>query len=142
MAERFDSSKLDWKSYNLGVIMGFAECVGAGVKKLALSASMIREKYDSIIEDTKLIAIENGVKLYTDEDFLETILFPAAYTRGKVVIHLYLDQSTNDEYLALKEKRRKHEEAGTLTDAVQNELAWGLGRLLSYSDEAIERRLK
>ena len=142
MTERFDSSKLDWRSYNLGVIMGFAECVGAGVKKLALSASMTRERYETIIEDVKLIAKENATMLYTDDDFLETILFPAEYTRGKIVIHLYLDQETNDEYLALKEKKRTHEEKGILSDQVKHELAWGLGKLLSYSDEAIERRLK
>jgi hypothetical protein len=142
MTERFDSSKLDWKSYNLGVIMGFAECVGAGVKKLGLSASMSSDEYDMIIDDVKLIAKDNRVLLYTDEDFLETVLFPAAYTRGKTVIHIYQNQSTNDEYLELHDKKRMHEAAGTLTDEIQRELAWSLGRLLSYSDEAIQRRLK
>ena len=138
----FDSSKLDWVSYNLGVIVGFAECVGAGVKKIALSASMTREQYESIKDDVKLIAEENHSKLYIDEDFLETLLFPAEYTRGKVVIHLFKDQKINDEYLALKDKKRKHEGEGTYTMDVQREVAWAFGRLLSYDDEAIERRFK
>ena len=72
---QFDSSKLDWVSYNLGVIQGFAECVGSGVKKIALSASMTRKQYDSVIEDVKLIAKENYSKIYVDESFLETLLF-------------------------------------------------------------------
>lgn len=138
----FDSSKLDWVSYNLGVIVGFAECVGAGVKKIALSASMTREQYDSIKEDTRLIAEENHSKLYVDEDFLETLLFPAEYTTGKIVIHIYKDQKNNDEYLALKEKKKNHEVAGTYTMDVQREVAWAFGRLLSYDDEAINRRFE
>jgi len=138
----FDSSKLDWISYNLGVIVGFAECVGAGVKKIALSASMTREQYDSIKEDTKLIAVENHSKLYVDDEFLETLLFPAEYTKGKIVIHIFKDQEINDEYLALKEKKKTHEAAGTYTMDVQREVAWAFGRLLSYNDEAINRRFE
>ena len=138
----FDSSKLDWVSYNLGVIVGFAECVGAGVKKIALSASMTWEQYESIKDDVKRIAEENHSKFYVDDDFLETLLFPAEYTRGKVVIHLYKEQKINDEYLALKDKKRKHEDEGTYTKDVQREVAWAFGRLLSYDDEAIERRFK
>ena len=138
----FDSSKLDWVSYNLGVIVGFAECVGAGVKKIALSASMTWEQYESIKDDVKRIAEENHSKFYVDDDFLETLLFPAEYTRGKVVIHLYKEQKINDEYLALKDKKRKHEDEETYTKDVQREVAWAFGRLLSYDDEAIERRFK
>jgi len=137
---QFDSSKLDWVSYNLGVIQGFAECVGAGVKKIALSASMTRKQYDSVIEDVKLIAKENYSKIYVDESFLETLLFPVEYTSGKIVIHIYKDQRINDEYLALKEKKRKHEATGTYTMDIQREVAWTFGKLLSYSDEAITRR--
>ena len=138
----FDSSKLDWVSYNLGVIQGFAECVGSGVKKIALSASMTREQYETIIENTKLIAKDNHSKLYVDEDFLETLLFPPEYTRGKIVIHIYKDQTVNDEYLSLKEKKRKHEAAGTYTMETQHEVAWAFGRLLSYDDEGIKRRFE
>jgi len=39
--------------------------------------------------------------------------------------------------VALRERKSRHAEAGTLTDEVETEIAWGLGRLLSYSDEAI-----
>lgn len=138
----FDSSKLDWISYNLGVIQGFSECVGAGVKKLALSASMSREQYESVIENVKLIAKDNYSKIYVDENFLETLLFPVEYTRGKIVIHIFKDQEINEEYLKLKEKKKKHELDGTYTMEVQREIAWAFGKLLSYSDEAIKRRYK
>jgi hypothetical protein len=138
----FDSSKLDWVSYNLGIIVGFAECVGAGIKKIALSASMTHEQYESIKEDVKLIAVENHSKLYVDNNFLETLLFPAEYTKGKIVIHIYKDKKINDEYLALKEKKKTHEKAGTYTMDVQREVAWTFGKLLSYDDEAINRRFE
>ena len=77
-----------------------------------------------------------------DRDFLETRLFNPEYTRGKMVIHLAAEGATIDEYEALKERRRGHLEAGTLTEEAKLEIARGLGRLLSYSDESIQSLLE
>jgi hypothetical protein len=76
-----------------------------------------------------------------DDDFLETRLFDPEHTRGKRVIHIASEQATIDEYKALREEKRRCAEEGTLTDEVEIEIARGLGRLLSYSDEAIEKLL-
>jgi hypothetical protein len=73
-----------------------------------------------------------------DRDFLETRLFNPGYTRGKMVIHLAAERATIDEYEALKERKRGHLEAGTLTEEVELEIARGLGHLLSYSHESIQ----
>lgn len=139
---KFDRSKLDWKSYQLGVISAFAEVVDNGCKRLALSSPMTREQFESVIDDARLIAGERGLILYVDDDFLETILFDHEPIRGKTVIHILAEQATVDEYLGLKEKKRRHAEAGTLTGDVEHEVAWGLGRLLSYDDDSIKRLLK
>jgi hypothetical protein len=139
---RFDLDKLDRRSYNLGMIYAFAEVVGSGVKRLGLSPPLTEEEYESVIDDTRLIADEYGVTLHTDRDFLETLLFNPEYTRGRIVIHLADSGETLDEYLRLKERKRRLEEAGELTRAKAEEIARGLGALLSYSEEAIERLLE
>lgn len=139
---KFDRSKLDWRSYQLGVISAFAEVVDNGCKRLALSSPMTREQFDSVIDDTRLIAEERDLILHVDDDFLKTILFDHEPIRGKTVIHIVAEQATVDEYTGLKEKKRRHQEAGTLTDDVEHEIAWGLGRLLSYDDESIKDLLR
>jgi hypothetical protein len=137
----FDSSKLDRRSYNLGMIYAFAEAVGSGVKRLGLSPPLTEEEYDEVIDDTKLIAEEYGVTLHTDRDFLETLLFNPEYTRGRIVIHLADSGETVDEYLRLKEWKRRLETSVELTRAREEEIARRLGALLSYSEEAVERLL-
>ena len=58
------------------------------------------------------------------------------------MIHLAAEGATIEEYEALKEMRRGHLEAGTLTDEAELEIARGLGRLLSYSEESIKSLLE
>jgi len=137
-----DKREIDWRSYQLGVIAAFAEVVDNGCKRLALSSPMTREQFDSVIEDAREIAAKRGLILHIDDDFLETILFDHTPIRGKTVIHIVAEQATVDEYLGLKEKKRKHREAGALNEEVELEVAWGLGRLLSYDDDSIKRLLK
>ena len=120
----------------------FAEVVDNGCKRLALSSPMTREQFASVIEDIREIAAKRDLILHVDDEFLETILFDHEPIRGKTVIHIVAEQATVDEYLGLKEKKQKHREAGTLNKEVELEVAWGLGRLLSYDDDSIKRLLK
>jgi hypothetical protein len=135
---RFDSGALDQRSYQLGMIYAFAEMVGSGVKRLALSPALTEAQFGLIIQEVRLIAEEYNLILHIDNDFLETRLFNPGYTKGKIVIHLAAERATIDEYEALKERKRGHLEAGTLTEEVELEIARGLGLLLSYSDESIQ----
>ena len=139
---RFDSSKLHTRSFNLGMIYAFVEVVASGCKRLALSPTLTQRQLEEIWEDVNLIAKEYSVVLYIDEDFMTTRLFNPEYTRGKLVIHLAAKQETIDEYRLLREKKNKHRIDGTLDEKVEQELAWGLGRLLSYSDDAIKGLLE
>jgi hypothetical protein len=124
------------------MIYAFAEVVGSGVKRLGLSPPLTETEYESVIDDTRLIAEEYGVKLYTDRDFLETLLFNPEYTRGRTVIHLADSRETLDEYLRLKERKRRLEESGELTRMKEEEIARSLGALLSYSEETVNRLLE
>ena len=133
----FDSGTLDQRSYQLGMIYAFAEIVGSGCKRLALSPTLTVEQFDAIWDDVEFIAEEYGLILGIDDDFLVTRLFNPEYTRGKRVINIAAKQETLDEYRRLKELKRRSLEEGALTEEMELQLAWGLGRLLSYSDEAI-----
>jgi hypothetical protein len=133
----FDSSVLDQRSYQLGMIYAFAEIVGSGCKRLALSPTLTGDQFDAIWDDVKLIAEEHSLILNIDDDFLVTRLFNPEYSRGKRVIHIAAERETLGEYGRLKELRKCSLEGSVLTEEVELELAWGLGRLLSYSDEAI-----
>ena len=139
---KFDNSNLDKRSFQLGMIYAFAEVVGSGVKRLGLSPPLTEEEYESLIDDLRDIAKEYNVVLHTDRNFLETLLFNPEYTRNKTVIHLAESQKTVDEYLRLKERKRWLEESGELTRALEEEIARGLGALLSYSEETIEKLLE
>ena len=133
---------VDWRSHQLGAIAAFAEVVDNGCKRLALSSPMTGEQFDSVIDGIQEIAGIRGLILHVDDEFLETVLFDHEPIRGKTVIHVVAEQATVDEYNGLKEKKRLHREAGTLTEDVELEIAWGLGRLLSYDDDSIRRLLK
>lgn len=139
--QQFDSSVLDQRSFQLGMIYAFSEAVGSGVKSLALSPPLSREGLNDIYDDVKLIAEEFNLKLYVDDDFLTTKLFNPDYTKNKLVIHIAAEKKTINMYKALREKKRIHIRNVTLTDEIEQELARSLGYLLSYSDEAIERLL-
>lgn len=137
-----DKREIDWRSHQLGAMTAFAEVVDNGCKRLALSSPMTREQFDSVIDDIREIAAKRALILHVDDEFLETVLFDHEPIRGKTVIHIVAKQATVDEYLGLKEKKMRHAEAGTLTDDVEHEVAWGLGRLLSYDDDSIKQLLK
>lgn len=136
--DKFDPGKLDARSYQLGMIYAFAEMVASGCKRMALSPALTKHHLESIIHQARQIAREYDLILDVDSDFLTTKLFNPEYTRGKIVIHIAAEQAVIDEYKALKEYKKRHVENGTLTDEIEVDIAWKLGRLLSYSDEAIE----
>ena len=139
--QRFDTSKLDKQTFDLGMIYAFTECVASGVKKIGLSPPQTEKELESIIEDVKLITGEYSVTYFVDHDFLETLLFNPEYTRGKIVIHLAENLKAVQDYKALREEKNKHVKNGTLTKKVEETIAWRLGKLLSYSDEAIKNLL-
>lgn len=127
---------IDPPSYNLGGIGAFAEMVGAGVKKLALSAPLDPEEMDIIVEEAERIAANHGVEIYREEDFLVTELFSASLTEGKHVL-LICNESTRQEYMALKTRKEQLVDAGQYDAGARVEIARRMGELLSYSEEKI-----
>ena len=134
---RQEQSVIDRRSYILGGIGAFAEMVGAGVKKLALSAPMKPEEMDTLIEDARRIAAENRAEITREEDFLVTDLFPAEITEGLLITK----GSTKQEYFDLKDEKRRLVQSGAYVGAAREAIARRMGRLLSYPEERIDELL-
>lgn len=133
-----DSKMIDQRSYQLGGINTFAEIVDLGIKKMALSPPLSPKAMDDIMNDVERIAADHHVELYRETDFLVTDLYPASVTDGKQVLIIY-QGSTLDEYLGLKARKKELIEAGKYTDTWRRDIAFGMGRLLSYPDSKIEQ---
>ena len=130
-------SGIDDRSYQLGIIGGFAEVVRLGVKTLALSEVMSPEEMDGMIEDIDVIAERNEVQTWRETDFLVTDLYPADVAAGKHVMLIYTGD-TLDRYLAIKADKAALQAAGNYEGAERDEIARRFGRLLSYPESVID----
>lgn len=125
-------------SYYAGTISTSAEFVSYGCKKLALSTTMSDEELSVLLPHAEQKAREYGIPIYVEKDLLVTELFSSTIALGKTVILFAYNQDVLDEYFALKELRKKAVKEGRLEET-EKEIAWRFGRLLSYTDETIER---
>ena len=133
--------KIDSFSYHLGAADCFCEMVRAGVKRIALSHPCAsKDERDAFLPEFDRLAEKYGVKYYVEDDPLLTDLFPVSMNRGKFNVIFYSDESGLGEYLALKEEKRGAVSRGVY-DAVRRDIAVRYGRLLSYTDEGIDRLL-
>jgi len=135
-----DGWKLDPLSYAIGNFSTFAEIVNIGLKKMALSQALPPSEMDDLEREVGAIADERNVKIYREPEFLVTDLFPASATAGKDVLIIYRGDTLN-EYLALKDRAAKLVAAGGYQGDARREIAWAMGRLLSYPDEKIVQLL-
>jgi hypothetical protein len=128
---------IDQRSYNLGIMGGFAEVVRLGVKKLALSEVMTPEEMDGVMEDAEIIAKRNEVLIWRETDFLVTDLYPEDVAEGKHVLLIYTGD-TLDQYLAIKTDRAELIANNQYEGQAREEIARRFGRLLSYPKAVID----
>ena len=127
---------IDQYSYDLGAVGGFSELVNAGVKQLALSGTMSTEEMDVFISEAEKIAAKHNVSVYRESDLIVTNLFPADIAENLEVLLLFQD-TTLDEYLALKTEIEKLESEGVYDEESQMDISRRFGRMLSYSPRKI-----
>ncbi len=132
---------INQRSYNLGVMGGFAEVVKLGVKQLALSEVMSPEEMDDIMDDALVVAKRNGVEMWRETDFLVSDLYPANVAEGKHVLLIYKGY-TLDQYLAVKADKAALVAAGEYEGEAREEIARRFGRLLSYPESVIDDLLE
>ncbi len=133
--------KIDQRSYQLGVMGGFAEVVKLGVKQLALSEVMTPEEMDGVMDDAMIIAERNQVQMWREADFLVTDLYPADVAEGKHVLLIYTGD-TLDRYLAIKADQARLVAAREYEGDAREEIARRFGRLLSYPETVIDELLE
>ena len=131
---------VDERSYNLGIIGGFAEVVRRGVKTLALSEVMTPEQMDDIMPDALVVAQRNDVELYRETDLIVTDLFPADVAKGRHVLLIYTGD-TLGRYLELKGLKAELVAAGRYEGTAREAIARRFGRLLSYPEDVIDELL-
>ena len=93
-----DTTNLDKRSFILGMITAFCECVAGGCKRLALSPPLTRRDYEAVARDAGEIIRKHGLLQYheTNADQPEDIRLEWILIAGR--------QETIDRYLALREK--------------------------------------
>ena len=101
-----------------------------------------RQYWDYV--DEELEARYRGVsrvKLYVEDEAFLTDLFPLSLNQGKYNALFYQEDSALQEYLALKGEKKAALAQGTYGQA-RRDIAWRYGRLLSYTEEGIQRLLE
>lgn len=134
--------EIDKFSYQLGAADCFCEMVRAGVKKIALSHPCdTKEERDSFLPEFDKLCEKYGVRYYVEDESFLTDLFPLSLNRGKFNVIFYQDEVVLKEYLDLKTEKEKAVAAGNYADCRRN-IARRYGKLLSYTDEGIQRLLE
>ncbi|MEQ8205751.1 MAG: hypothetical protein RIA65_06215 [Woeseia sp.] len=128
---------IDQRSYNLGIIGGFAEVVKLGVKKLALSEVMAPDEMDAMLDDAKIVARRNKVRLYREPELIVTDLYPADVAEGKDVLLIYTG-NTLQEYLDLKADKDLLIASDSYRGEARRDIAVRFGKLLSYPQAIID----
>ena len=133
--------KIDKFSYQLGAADCFCEMVRAGVKKIALSHPCdTKEERDSFLPEFDKLCEKYGVCYYVENESFLTDLFPTSLNQGKFNVLFYQDETVLREYLDLKAEKEKAVAAGNYANC-REDIAWRYGKLLSYTDEGIQRLL-
>ena len=89
---------LDRRSFILGMVTAFSECVAGGCKRLALSPPLSRDDYRTIAAEAEEIIEKHGLLHYHEEnlDRPEAVRFDWILIAGK--------RETIDQYLSLREQ--------------------------------------
>lgn len=133
--------KIDKFSYHLGAADCFCEMVHAGVKRIALSHPCdSRKERDSFLPEFDKLCEKYGVHYYVENAAFLTDLFPLSLNQGKFNVIFYQDETVLQDYLDLKAEKEKAIAAGNYNDC-RKDIARRYGKLLSYTDEGIQRLL-
>ena len=133
--------QIDKFSYKLGAADCFCEMVRAGVKRIALSHPCdSKEMRDGFLPDFEKLCQKYGVRFYVENEPFLTDLFPISLNKGKYNVIFYQEDSALEEYLLLKAEKAQAVTEGVYAEN-REEIARKYGKLLSYTEEGIDRLL-
>ena len=135
---------VDARAYALGVCDAFCEVVRAGVKRIALSHPFTQDELDTVlgadfIRDCTAIAAQYGCGAHHQTEPLLTDLFPISLNAGRQNVIFYRDPADLEAFLGICRDKSALVASGAYTGDARREIAVRFGRLLSYSEEAIDR---
>lgn len=134
---------IDTRAFKIGMIYAFTEAVASGCKPLSFSPPLESDEYVEALRAALLIAEEYGTVAEGEDQPLETVLFNPEFTRGKMLVLMGAGPQVLESYHELKVRKRAVPSlAPDEQRAEEEEIARALGRLLGYSDEAIEGLLR
>ena len=84
---------------------------------------------------------KDGARLYPESDLLVTDLYPVSMCRGKHIIIFYGAEGDLKEYQDLKALKKALVESKAYHGDARYQLAYRMGKLLSYTDDAIARMI-
>jgi hypothetical protein len=128
-------------SYHAGINTAFAEVVGAGCKKLALSSPYEPWLADKMMEPTKSSVDKYGVLLEVEDDLITTLLFPKTIAEGKIVFLIAKSDTILNDYHKLKELKKESDKEGN-PEKLEKVIALRFGKLLSYSPDKIRKLIE
>jgi len=133
---------LDAYSYHCGVMDAFNEILRAGLKRIALAhPCQTKEERDALLPYARELCEKYGNQLYVENSALLTDLFPISLNKDKVNIVFYRDPADLETYLDLQRRKAELVAAGAYSGPAREAIARDFGRLLSYSEEGIDRLL-
>lgn len=131
---------IDKYSYHCGVMDAFNEMLKADVKKIALShPCQTKEERDTLIPYAKVLCKKYGTQFYEENEGLVTDLFPASMNQSTFNLVFYKETEYIDEYLSIKAEKLVYTTVGEYTALNRNSIAYRFGKLLSYTDDAIQK---
>ena len=135
---------MDEQSFQLGVHVGeikaWCEAAKNDAKEMSLSAPFKEEEYSVILPYMREYAERNNVNYYLEKELLKTDLFPDIDLEGIWVFIIYRKQEILLAYLSLKKEKENLLETREYEGEKRREIARKMGRLLGYSESAIEGR--
>jgi hypothetical protein len=135
-------TKVDSRSFQLGMINCFAEMVAVGVKRLAISPPLFPEEYERIRAASDAIVEGSGIHSWLETSLLVTHLQTPEFTRGKWSVLYFKDPEVLEAYLELKERKARLEAAGRFDGVAAKEISREFMQLLSYPEDVIEAKLE
>jgi catechol 2,3-dioxygenase-like lactoylglutathione lyase family enzyme len=119
---------------NLSSFKVYCEMVANDAKPIALSLPLSTSEADDLRADFEEISAANGLKIFREDDFPETSLFPKGGTNEKTVFIIYKEDARLSQYQQLKS-----DIAEGIIESIA--LARRMGRLLGYDTKGINTLL-
>lgn len=115
----------------------YCEMIANDAKPVALHYPMVSKDIDALWDEFIVLAEKRDVKLYREDSFPVSFLFPEAATAGKTVVVIYQE----DRLIQYEQWKMDLERSNLDNREDQIKLARRFGRLLGYSSSGINELL-